>query len=243
VLAVCWLVTAKRRSNIEVPSVYKRVIILLRSLFAKTMRLPAYRVHKQLNKHRMTASRLTAKVKAAATGGVRLAGAAERYAFGDVWSAGGCLRLAVEYRLDCSACRPRAPPAEPLLIADYAGAPSSASSASPRAPAASQPLRASASPRHTFLVGSYPYAQSPPLAPGADMFALAASPLLASPLDAADGVAPSLVLSLVPTTAAAAAAASDRDGHDVDDNRMCAAAARSRSPLTRTSHATLCASG
>jgi len=231
--------------QIEVPSVYKKTIILMRALYSKALRLPTHRLHKQLCKHRLSRSRLVANVKTAPTGGVRFHAPSAAYAFGDVWSGGGCLRLSVEYRRELAALAPRPPPTEPLLISDYAGATAAAqqqqqpahagpallgSLGQPRtaltgrsaptpththnspglalAGTTAQRSGTSDSPHSTFLVGSYPYASSPPLAPGADMFALGtspvdssdgASPQLLRRVSPRDPAAPSLVLSLVPT--------------------------------------------
>jgi hypothetical protein len=152
---------------LEAPAVYKRVVLLCRTLVAQLLQLPAHSVVKQLRKHKLSPSRLSFQVKTHASPGVDFATPSRSFRFADIATPRGSVRLQVDYLPDCSAFRPAMPQSEQVLILNYD--PSAASTASAGMVAASPPAVAV----HTH--GGVPRSQPLPL--------VASPPTHARPVD------------------------------------------------------------
>jgi hypothetical protein len=104
---------------LEAPAVYKRVVLLCRTLVAQLLLLPAHSVCKLLRKHKLSPSRISFQVKTHASPGVDFAMPSRSFRFADIATPRGAVRLIVDYLPDCSAFRPAMPQSEQVLILNY----------------------------------------------------------------------------------------------------------------------------
>lgn len=104
---------------LEAPAVYKRVVLLCRTLVAQLLQLPAHAVVKLLRKHKLSPSRLSYQVKTHASPGVDFTTPSRSFRFADIATPRGSVRLQVDYLPDCSAFRPAMPQSEQVLILNY----------------------------------------------------------------------------------------------------------------------------
>lgn len=104
---------------LEAPAVYKRVVLLCRTLVAQLLLLPAHAVCKLLRKHKLSPSRISFQVKTHASPGVDFAMPSRSFRFADIATPRGSVRLVVDYLPDCSPFRPAMPQSEQVLILNY----------------------------------------------------------------------------------------------------------------------------
>jgi hypothetical protein len=103
----------------DLPAAYKKVVLLLRTMWTKSLLLPVHKLFKKLCKLKLSPSRIIYHIKSQPTAGVEFGGNADTRAFADVWMTSGVLRARVQYLLDCSQLQPALPAAGHMLIADY----------------------------------------------------------------------------------------------------------------------------
>jgi hypothetical protein len=152
---------------LEAPAVYKRVVLLCRTLVAQLLLLPAHNVCKLLRKHKLSPSRISFQVKTHASPGVDFAMPSRSFRFADIATPRGAVRLIVDYLPDCSAFRPAMPQSEQVLILNYdpsavaSGGNAGSFGATTAAAAASSPPAQHVSPP-VSIVGSAPRSQPLP---------------------------------------------------------------------------------